>query len=107
MKCRAVSRIYRNQPNANQKKVLNQECERVFHKYLEQYNKMVILQIMHILHFDFGFGKKRLKRFFSKLKEMQNRHIERYEVKDDDVPDICEIQLRDVGIRLEDFFETE
>lgn len=25
----------------------------------------------------------------------------------DDVPDICEIQLRDDGIRFEDFFEME
>lgn len=45
--------------------------------------------------------------FFKKLKAMQNRHIERYEVGDDDVPDICEIQLRDDGIVFEDFFETE
>ncbi|MEE0968364.1 MAG: hypothetical protein U0M06_03205 [Clostridia bacterium] len=41
------------------------------------------------------------------LKAMQARHIENYEINDDDVPDICEIKLREHGIRAEDFFEME
>ena len=38
---------------------------------------------------------------------MQARYIERYEVEDDDVPDICEIQLREAGINIEDILEVE
>ena len=68
-------RLNRNQPNAKQKEVLKEECRREFYNLLETYNKQVALQVMHILHFDYG------------------------------VPDICEIQLRDAGIRFEDFFE--
>lgn len=97
-------RIY-NQPTAKQKKVLKQECEKQFFNCLETYNRQVALQIMHILHFDYGFGEKRLYQFFIKLKQMQARNIERYDVIDDDVPDICEIQLRDAGIEFEKFFE--
>lgn len=100
-------RLNRNQPNAKQKAVLKEECRKEFFNLLESYNREVCLQIMHILHFDYGYGEKRLKEFFKKLKAMQERHIQRYEVKDDDVPDICEIQLRDDGIKFEEFFEME
>lgn len=99
-------RINSNQPNAKQRAVLKKECRKEFQNLLEYYNKQVALQVMHILHFDYGFGEKRLEQFFTKLKEMQARHMERYEVNDADVPDICEIQLRDAGINFEDFFEV-
>jgi hypothetical protein len=96
-----------NKPNAKQKKVLKEECRKEFHKLLEHYNRQVALQVMNILHFDFGFGEKRLRQFFFELKEMQARYIERYEVEDDDVPDICEIQLREAGINIDDILEVE
>ena len=100
-------RLNRNQPNAQQKKVLKEQCRKEFFNLLEHYNKQVALQVMYILHFKYGFGKKRLMQFFELLKAMQERHIEHYEVKDDDVPDICEIKLREVGINIEDFFTME
>ena len=97
-------RIY-NQPTAKQKKALHAECKKEFFNLLETYNRQVALQIMHILHFNYGFGEKRLRQFFEKLKEMQARNIDRYDATDIDVPDICEIQLRDAGINFEEFFE--
>ena len=95
------------QLNAKQRKALHQESKKEFFKLLELYNKQVSLQIMHTLHFDFGFGEKRLRKFFDKLKTMQARLIERYDAIDEEVPDICEIQLREDGINFEDFFTTE
>ena len=100
-------RFGRNQPSSQQKRELKKQCKKEFFKLLESYNKQTALQIMYILHFDFGFGKKRLLRFFEKLKAMQARHIENYEVQDEDVPDICEIKLREHGINAEDFFVME
>lgn len=95
-----------NHLNAKQKKALKEECSKQFDEHLEYYNRIVALQIMHILHFDYGFGEKRLYQFFVKLKQMQARNIERYDVIDDDVPDICEIQLRDAGIDFNKIFEA-
>ena len=100
-------RLNRNQPNSQQKKILKKQCKHEFFLLLEQYNKQVALQVMYILHFKYGFGKKRLREFFADLKAMQTRHVENYEVSDDDVPDICEIKLREHGIRAEDFFVME
>lgn len=94
-----------NQPTAKQKAVLRQECIKEFDKLLDMYNRQVALQVLYILRFDYGFGKKRLKEFSDKLAAMQEKTINRYEVTDNDVPDICEIQLRESGIDLSEFLK--
>ena len=97
MKCR----IHNNQPNAAQRKVLRAECVKEFDKLLAEFNREVALQVLYILRFDFGFGQDRLKKFADKLAEMQNNTVHRYEVKDGEIPDICEIKLRDSGIDMD------
>lgn len=94
MKCR----IHNNEPNSAQRKALRKECVKEFNKLLELYNRQVALQVMYILRFDFGFGQERLQKFALKLSEMQNKTVDRYEAEDGDVPDICEIKLRESGI---------
>ena len=97
MKCR----IHNNQPNAAQRKALRSECVKEFDKLLAEFNREVALQVLYILRFDFGFGQERLKKFADKLAEMQNNTVHRYEVKDGEIPDICEIKLRDSGIDVD------
>ena len=91
-------RLYNNQPNAAQKKVLMQECVKKFDGLLSTYNRQVALQVLHILRFDFNFGQDRLQKFSDKLAEMQVKTMDRYDAIDEEVPDICEIQLRNSGI---------
>lgn len=98
-------RIHNNKPNAAQRKALKNECVKEFDKLLSLYNKQVALQVLYILRFDFGFGQERLRRFSERMKEMQITTIDRYEVKDGDVPDICEIKLRDSGIDVKEFLK--
>lgn len=98
-------RINNNTPNASQRKALRAECVKEFDKLLELYNKQVALQVLHILRFDFGFGQERLQSFSDKLAEMQIKTLDRYEAEDSDVPDICEIQLRDSGIDIDKFLK--
>ena len=98
-------RINNNQPTSAQRKVLKQECVKEFDKLLADYNRQVALQVLHILRFDFGFGQQRLKQFSDKLAQMQIKTINRYEATDSDVPDICEIQLRDSGINIDELLK--
>ena len=98
-------RINNNQPNAAQRKALRAECVKEFDKLLADYNRQVALQVLHILRFDFGFGQQRLKQFSDKLAQMQIKTINRYEATDSDVPDICEIQLRDSGINIDELLK--
>ena len=92
-----------NQPNAKQKQILRQECVKEFDKLLDMYNRQVALQVLYILRFNYGFGQKRLKEFSDKLAAMQTKTINHYEVTDNDVPDICEIKLRESGIDVSEF----
>lgn len=98
-------RLNRNEPNSAQKRILHQECVKEFDKLLEVYNKEVALQVLHILRFDFNFGQERLKRFAKRLNEMRIENMDRYLVTDEEVPDICEIQLRNSGIDVKSLLE--
>lgn len=91
-------RINNNQPNAEQRKALKQEVAKEFGKLLKQYNHDTAMQVLHILHFDFGFGQSRLQKFADKLTEMQADQKERYELSDSDTPWLCEKQLKESGI---------
>ena len=93
----------KNPLNSKQQKILEQECIKEFDRLLETYNREVVLQVLYILRFEYGFGQKRLKEFFDKFALMQVKTINRYEVKDEEIPDICEIKLRNSGIDLSEF----
>lgn len=94
-------RINNNQPNAEQRKALKQEVAKEFGKLLKQYNHDTAMQVLHILHFDFGFGQSRLQKFADKLTEMQANQKERYELPDSDTPWLCEKQLKEDGINVD------
>lgn len=74
-------RINNNRPNSAQRKALRQECVKEFDKLLELYNKQVALA------------------------EMQIKNIDRYDIVDEEIPDICEIQLRNSGIDIKKILE--
>ena len=100
-------RINNNQPNAARRKALRAECVKEFDKLLELYNKQVALQVLYILRFDYGFGQQRLEQFSKHLAEMQINTIGRYDAIDEEVPDICEIKLRDSGIDIKKILERQ
>lgn len=96
MKCRASSKL-----NNKQQGVIRQEVSAEFNRLIDRYNEDSATQVLHILHFDFGFGMKRLQRFADKLVEMQAQQKRRYELNDEDTPWLCDKQLKndriDVG----------
>ena len=72
-----------------------------FLKLLDKYNYDAALQVLHILHFEFGFGEKRLQKFADCLTQMQKEQKERYELQDEDTPWLCAEQLRKDGIYVD------
>lgn len=93
-------RIHKNEPNAEQRKALRKEVVKEFNKLLKRYNHDTAMQVIHILHFDFGFGQQRLQKFADKLTEMQIVQKERYELPESDTPWLCEKQLQEDGIDI-------
>ena len=93
-------RLNKEEPTATQRKALKREVAKEFNNLLERYNHDTALQVLHILHFDFGFGQARLQKFADRLNQMQVDQRHRYEMPDEDIPFICEKQLQDDGIDL-------
>lgn len=98
-------RIHRNEPNSAQRIAIKQEVAKEFNKMLEKYNHDTAMQVLHILHFDFGFGQTRLQKFADKLTEMQTYQKERYDSSDSDTPWLCERQLTEDGININELFK--
>lgn len=92
-------------PTAKQDKLIKQECRKEFYKLLDQYNRESAIQVLHILHFDFGFGEQRLCRFVDKLNEMQQKQKETYELEYSDTAWLCERQLTEDGLNVNKILE--
>ena len=93
MKCRASKKL-----NKKQKDNIHNAVATEFNKLIDQYNQEAALQVLHILHFEFGFGMKRLQRFADRLVDMQAQQKRRYELEDEDTPWLCDKQLKNDGI---------
>lgn len=96
MKCRAGSKL-----NSKQHDVIRKEVAAEFDRQIARFNRDAATQVLHILHFDFGFGMKRLERFADKLTEMQAYQKDRYELEALDTPWLCEKQLVQDGIDVD------
>jgi hypothetical protein len=79
---------------------VKEDIRKQFIKMIDTYNYDAACQILHILHFEFGWGQKRLQQFSDSLKKMQEEQKERYELADDETPWLCEEQLRRDGIDI-------
>ena len=98
-------RLNKDEPTATQRRALKKEISKEFNKLRDQYNRETAAQVLHILHFDFGFGQARLQKFADRLNEMQIAQRERYEMPDEDIPWICEKQLQGDGIDLNELLK--
>lgn len=101
MKCR----LYKNEPTSAQRKALRAECVKEFDRLLEKYNKQVAVQILYLLHTDYGFGNERLTKFADKLKQMQIDLEDKYEMGGDCTWWLCEQKLKESGINVEEILE--
>lgn len=70
------------------------ECNKQFYELLDKFNRQASLQILHVLHFEYGFGQQRLEQFARRLTKVQNELHDRYEMSNNDTPWICEQQLK-------------
>ena len=98
-------RLNKQEPTATQRRALKKVVAEEFNGLLDRYNHDTALQVLHILHFDFGFGQARLQKFADRLTKMQKDQRERYELTDNETPWLCEKQLEDDGIDLNELLK--
>ena len=100
-------RLNRNEPNAAQRKALRIECVKEFDRLLKNFNHDVMVQILYLFHFKYGYGEKRLTQLTDDLKEALEGIHARYELSDNDTPWLCETKLKEAGINIEEILGEE
>jgi len=99
-------KIFGAELTSQEKKALDIEIERQLAEFDRNHTKEIDALILLALHDTFGFGEKRLRRFYDIFDESVNELIKRYELEDSDKIWISEQTLKDYGIDL-DLWERE
>lgn len=87
--------------NVSEKKVMDAEIKRQLAEYDRKNTLELEAIILWALYEQFGFGKKRLKRFYDSVDKSIADLIKRYEMNDSDDAWLCTEMLRRIGIDVE------
>lgn len=99
-------KIFGAELTAQEKKALDIEIERQLAEFDKNHTKEIDALILLALHEAFGFGEKRLRRFYDIFDNSVNSLVKRYELEDSDKIWISKQKLKDYGIDL-DIWERE
>ena len=67
MKCRARSKVFKDQPTSGQRKALENQCLKEFDILTENFEHDANVKLLYLFHTKYGYGKKRLKRLSKSL----------------------------------------
>ena len=98
---KAGGKVYGAAMTAAEKKAMNMEIQRQLAEYdMKHMNELDAMVLWH-LHEEFGFGLKRLKRFYDTFKPQVDALLERYVMDDSDMVWLCTYKLKQYGIDIE------
>lgn len=98
-------RINNNQPNAQQKKILMEECVRQFDALTKNFEYDVNTKIFYLFHFKYGFGLKRLVQLSKDMKEVFDGLHSRYELPEGEDIWLCKKKLKEDGIDVDELLK--
>ena len=96
-------RIKNNAPNSGQRRALAHEVDIL----LENAERDIRVKLLHFFRFKRGYGLKRLKALNNDLTEVLKGIHARYELSESDTAWICEKQLKESGINVDDLLGGE
>lgn len=86
---------------AAEKRAMNLEIQRQLAEYDARHNIELDAIILWELHEQFGFGPKRLKKFYDAFSKATDELIKRYEMEDAEKVWLCTYMLKRYGIDIE------
>ena len=110
MKARARSGTL--QLNKEVKEAMEAEAERMAKEAIDEMNRQnedeLDAMVLYILHSEFGFGPKRLKRFYDSFSTGLRELGERYQMNEyDDRLWLCQTKLKEAGIDISEWKEKK
>ena len=82
---------------------MNQEIRNQLAEYDRKNELEIDAMVLWVLHEEFGFGTKRLRRFYDAFSSAMNELVDRYVMDDSDQPWLCRYKLKEAGIDLEEW----
>lgn len=92
------------QLSSNQRRAMDEEIKRQLAEYDKANTLEIDSMVLWVLYSEFGFGKKRLRKFFDKFSEELDALVKRYEMNDTDTSWLCTRKLKDeAGIDISEW----
>ena len=91
---------------AEQRKIMKAEIRKELAEHDRKHAYEIDAIVLWVLMDVFGFGEKRLKRYFDEFGKQLNKLIEYYEMNEEDEAWLCSYKLKQAGIDL-DKWEAE
>lgn len=98
---KSKGKVYGAEMTAAEKKAMSIEIQRQFADFEEKHLNELDAMILWHLHEEFGFGQKRLKRFYDTFRPHISALLERYTMEDPDKVWLCTYKLKQYGIDIE------
>ena len=102
---KAVGKVYGAAMTVAEKKAMNLEIQRQLAEYDKKHATEIDALILWVLHSEFGFGEKRLRRFYDRFNKAIAELLERYVMEENDKVWLCTYLLKQYGINLEKWRE--
>lgn len=91
--------------SAAQKKAMNEEINRQILERDKTFSMDFDSTVLYVLHITFGFGKKRLRRFWEAFINNHDELRQYYEMDSEDNAWLCRKKLKEIGVDVEAWYE--
>lgn len=91
--------------SAAQKKAMNEEINRQILERDKTFSMDFDSTVLYVLHTTFGFGKKRLRRFWEAFIKDHDELRRYYEMDSEDNAWLCRRKLKEIGVDVEAWYE--
>lgn len=95
------------QLSQKERKAMNDEINRQILERDEAFSLDFDSTVLWTLHICFGFGKKRLRRFWDTFLAEHNRLREYYQMDPEDNGWLCRRKLKDIGVDVEEWYREQ
>lgn len=86
---------------------MNMEIQRQLAEYDKKNTEEIDAMVLYILHTQFGWGKKRLRRFYDCFADELKALTDRYLMDDTDTVWLCTRKLKDAGIDISEWSKED
>lgn len=100
---KAGKRVFGAVMSAAEKKAMDMEIQRQLAEYDRKHIREIDALVLWELREQFGFGNKRLKKFYDNFSRGIEALISRYEMEQGDDVWLCTYKLKEIGCDLEEW----